>query len=90
MKRSIVLLQCLALGASAWGKLPEPAAEAKAKAEVTKAENAHKDKIAAYQNCLAQNATAKRYLAGAAGKRSAENTPPCAEPGPFVPPALRP
>jgi hypothetical protein len=91
MKRSLLFLACLALCAGAGAKLPEPTPEAKAKAELTKAENAHKDKVAAYQTCLAQSTAAKRYLASAAGKdKKAAETPPCADPGPFVAPVPPP
>lgn len=70
-------------------KLPDPSPEAKAKADLTKAENAHKDKIGAYQLCQSQDRAAKRYLASPAGKgKKAASLPPCADPGKFVPPEV--
>ncbi len=88
MKRTILMLASLALCAGALAKLPEPTPEEKAKAELAKAQNAHNDKVAAYKTCLAENATAKRYFASAAGRgKKSADTPPCVEPGPFVPPA---
>ncbi|HTY98555.1 MAG TPA: hypothetical protein VMB75_01885 [Rhodocyclaceae bacterium] len=87
MKRSILFLLSLALCAGAAAKLPPPPPEAAAKAELAKAENAHKDKVAAYKNCLVQNAVAKRYLAAARGKTTTES-PACVDPGPFVPPPM--
>ncbi|HEX8961927.1 MAG TPA: hypothetical protein VF801_02900 [Rhodocyclaceae bacterium] len=85
MKRSIVLLVSLALTAGAAAKLPQTE-EDKAKAELDKEKTAYTDKQSAYQTCLAQNATAKRYLASPAGKgKKSIETPPCTDPGPFTP-----
>ncbi|HEY6895952.1 MAG TPA: hypothetical protein VI279_01720 [Rhodocyclaceae bacterium] len=68
-------------------KLAAPSPEAKAKADLAKAETAYKDKLANYQLCQSQNAAAKRYLASAAGKgKKPSATPPCEDPGKYVPP----
>jgi hypothetical protein len=75
---------CLFAG-NAFAKLPDASPEAKAKAEVTKAENAHKDKVAAFQLCKSQNAVATRHLS-AKGKKAAP--PACEDPGKFVPPPV--
>lgn len=83
--KSISLLVGLSLCAgAACAKLPDPSPEAKAKADLTKAENAHKDKVAAYQLCQSQNAVAARYLK-AAGKSAKPDLPACADPGKFDP-----
>lgn len=87
MKRMTLALLALAVATAADAKLPDPSPEASAKADLAKAENAHKDKVAAYQLCQSQNGVAKRYLANSAGKgKGAAGAPPCADPGPFVPP----
>ena len=77
------------LAAPALAKLPPLSEEAKAKAEETKARGAHGDKVAAYKLCLAMDKVAADYRARArsAGKevRPATETPPCTDPGAFVP-----
>lgn len=71
----------------AFAKLPDTTPEAKEKAALTKAENAHKDKIGAYQLCQSQDKAAKKYLASPEGKsKKPASLPPCADPGKFVPP----
>lgn len=84
---TITILVAALFAAGALAKLPDVTPEAKAKAELTKAENAHKDKIANYQLCQSQDKTAKKYLASAEGKgKKPASLPPCADPGKFVPP----
>lgn len=77
------------LAAPALARLPPLSEEAKAKAEETKARGAHGDKVAAYKLCLAMDKVAADYRARArsAGKevRPATETPPCTDPGAFVP-----
>jgi hypothetical protein len=67
-------------------KLPAPTEEQKAKAEVDKAKAAWSDKVAAFQLCKAQDKAAAAYQAGGKGAHTQPGTP-CADPGPFVPPA---
>ncbi|MCK9380709.1 MAG: formate dehydrogenase [Sulfuritalea sp.] len=87
MKAVAFILSAALVAGSAFAKLPDPSPEAKEKAALTKAENAHKDKIAAYQVCQSQDKTAKRYLATPAGKgKKTTGGAPCADPGKFVPP----
>lgn len=91
MKPAITLIFAAAVATlfvgSALAKMPDATPEAKAKADLTKAENAHKDKIAAYQLCQSQDKAAKRYLAAPEGKgKKPASQPPCADPGKFVPP----
>ena len=87
--KAIIATLCCAVAFSAQAKLAAPSPEAKAKADLTKAENAHKDKIAAFQLCKSQDVAAKKYLSSAAGKgKKADTTPPCADPGKFVPPEI--
>ena len=95
MKRIVTLsLLTLAFGA-ALAKLPAPvlSEEAKAKAAEAAAKTAHGNKVADFQLCKSMERVAVRYQAEAkkAGKevKPPTETPPCADPGPFVypPPA---
>lgn len=79
----------LGLAGGALAKLPAPSDEAKAKAAEAKAKAAHGDKVGAYQLCKSMNAVAERHIKEQKAKGVALNpteTPPCADPGPFVPP----
>jgi hypothetical protein len=69
--------------------LPLPSDEAKAKAAETAAKAAWTDKVGAYQLCRSMNRTADYYRKSAQGKDApaAIDTPPCADPGPFVAPS---
>ena len=91
-----VLMLLAALAAPlAFAKLPTPVLtdEAKAKAAEAAAKTAWGNKVADYQLCKSMDKTAVKYQATmkAAGKEAkpATETPPCADPGPFVaaPPA---
>ncbi|MBL8474113.1 MAG: hypothetical protein KF778_03020 [Rhodocyclaceae bacterium] len=83
--KAISLLVGLSLCATtAWAKLPDPSPKAKAKADMTKAENAHKDKVAGYKLCMSQNAVAARYFKSS-GKSPKSELPACADPGKFDP-----
>jgi hypothetical protein len=59
--------------------LPEPSAEAKAKAAEAKAKTAWSDKVAAYQLCKAQDKVAAAYLKGKDAK-AVVATPACTDP----------
>jgi hypothetical protein len=90
MKRIVTLsLLTLAFGA-ALAKLPAPVLsdEAKAKAAEAAAKTAHGNKVADFQLCKSMERVAVRYQAEAkkAGKevKPPTETPPCADPGPFV------
>ena len=63
--------------------------EAKAKAAETAAKTAWTDKVGAYQLCQAMNRTADHYRKSPAGKDAPPpvDTPPCADPGAYAPPA---
>lgn len=76
---------CLASGPAA-AKLPAPTEEQKAQAELAKAKAAWGDKVAAFQTCRAQDRVVSAYQAGGKGAHTQPGTP-CADPGPFVPPA---
>lgn len=82
-----VVAAALASGA-ALAKLPAPSDDAKAKAAETAAKAAWTDKVGAFRLCQSMDhvASAYRASAAAAGKpaSSAEATPPCADPGPYV------
>jgi len=87
-----VLMTALAL--PAFAKLPPPSDEAKAKAAEAALKTAWSDKVAGFQLCKAMDRAAAAYQAAAkkAGKEPAVPvaTPPCADPGAFVPPAATP
>lgn len=84
------------LAVSAQAKLPPPSAEAGAKAAEASARAAHTGKVEAYQLCKSMDKVAAEYYADAkkAGKevKPPLDTPPCADPGPFVysPPEPKP
>jgi hypothetical protein len=82
---AILSLMCLG---SAWGKLPPPTEEARAKSAEAATKAAWTDKVGAYQLCLAMDrtATAYRRKAAAEGKITAapSPTPPCSDPGPYA------
>ncbi len=95
MQPSRLNLPALAIAAAmfaapALAKLPPPSDEAKAKAAETAAKAAWTDKVGGYQLCQAMNRTAEGYrkAEAAAGKTAPApvDTPPCADPGAFVPP----
>jgi hypothetical protein len=79
---------------TALAKLPPPSEEAKAKAAETTARNAWSDKVGAFKLCQTMDQVASVYRAksAAAGRPAsgAAQTPPCADPGPFVPPQITP
>ena len=87
-----VLLTALAL--PAFAKLPAPSDEAKAKAAEAALKTAWGDKVAGFQLCKAMDRAAVSYQA--ASKRDGKEpatpvvTPPCADPGAYVPPAATP
>jgi hypothetical protein len=76
------------LGSAALAKLPAPSDEAKAKAAEAKAKADHGAKVDAFKLCLAMNKVAASHQADLkkAGKSAPApvETPPCADPGPFV------
>ena len=85
-----ILLASLAaalMTASAHAKLPAPSAEAKAKAAEAAAKTAWTDKVGAYQLCQAMNRVAAHYRKHKKDAPAAVETPACADPGAFVPPA---
>jgi hypothetical protein len=89
---STLLLTSLALTAgSAAAKLPPQSPEAAAAAAATKDKTAWTEKVAAYKLCLAQDRVAKQYhkTKADAPKQTVE-TPPCTDPGPYVPSAAAP
>ena len=93
MKKTLLILSLLAVGAAAHAKLPAPPAptpEAAAKAAEAKAKADHGNKVAAYQLCKSMDKAAANHFKtiAAAGKSGAPaaNAPACADPGPFVAP----
>jgi hypothetical protein len=89
MKKSLALLFVLACGASAvQAKLPPPTPEAKAAADAAKDKAAWSDKVASYKLCQVQDKIAAQYLKSKEGaKKPTVETPPCTDPGPYVPTA---
>jgi hypothetical protein len=94
--RSILpaLLLLLAGAAPVHAKLPPLGDEAKAKATEAAAKTAWSDKVGGYKLCEAMNRTADAYRTAmkASGKEApaAVETPPCADPGAYVPPVAAP
>ena len=85
MKKIILAIGLMALGATAFAKLPPPSDEAKAKAAEAAAKTAHNGKMDNYLLCKSQDKVAahvQRTNKAKAGKPAA--TPPCADPGKFV------
>src|SRR5512144_3211328 len=85
-----ILVATLTFAGPALAKIPPPTEAAKAAADEAKAKSAWSDKVAAYQLCLVQDRVAARYRQSAAaqGKQASQQalpTPPCADPGPYVP-----
>jgi hypothetical protein len=88
----LVVAAALVFAGGAAAKLPEPSEEAKAKAAEAKAKADHAGKVAAYKLCLTMNAVAERHVKEQKAKGVAVTpveTPPCVDPGPFVPPAVQ-
>lgn len=83
-----------ALAAPASAKLPPASDEAKAKAAEAALKTAWGDKVAGFQLCNAMDKAAAAYQAASkrAGKEPAVPvaTPPCADPGAFVPSGATP
>jgi hypothetical protein len=89
----LVVAAALVFAGAAAAKLPEPSEEAKAKAAEAKAKADHAGKVAAYQLCKSMNAVAERHIREQKAKGvavSPTETPPCVDPGPFVPAAPAP
>ena len=85
----LVLMSALIFAAGpAAAKLPAVSDDAKAKAAEAAAKAAHGNKVADYQLCKSMDKAAGKYYAAmkAAGKEAKPptETPPCADPGPFV------
>jgi len=88
--RRVILLASLAgllMAAAAQAKLAPLSDEAKAKAAETAAKTGWTDKVGAYQLCQAMNRVAAHYHKGNKDAPAAVETPPCTDPGAFVPPA---
>jgi len=81
-----ILAAAQALLQPAAAKLPPPSDEAKAKAAEAAAKTAWTDKVSAFQLCRAMDRSAQHYRKTTKAAPPAVGTPPCADPGPFVPP----
>jgi Tfp pilus assembly protein PilV len=90
MKKFLLTGLLLSVSLLASAKLQAPALDdvAKAKVAETAAKTAWSGKVAGYKLCKSQDKSAANYykVAKAAGKptKPATQTPPCADPGPFV------
>ena len=71
---------------AALAKLPPQSDEAKAKAAETAYKAAWNDKVAAYHVCRSMERVVATYRSSPAGKSASapEQTPPCADPGPYA------
>jgi len=87
MKKTLLLISALALSGAALAKLPAPSEEAKAKAAEAAAKTAHGNKVADYQLCKSREKTAAHYYktTGKGKPAAKEQTPACADPGPYKP-----
>jgi hypothetical protein len=76
------------LATAALAKLPPLSDEAKAKVAEAAAKAAWTDKVGAYQMCKVVDRVVAGYRAGPAARTASapEQTPPCADPGPFASP----
>ena len=85
MRIALALIAALCAGL-AFGKLPPPTDEAKAKAAEVAAKAAWDDKIASYKLCLAMDRTAAAYRKSqnGSGLAAPTTTAPCVDPGPYV------
>ena len=94
MLKHIIIAACgLAFSAVGLAKLPAPTPEQQAAAAMNAAKAAHAGKVDAYTLCMSQAKVADAYVQQqkAGGKvYTPEATPPCVNPGPFVPPAATP
>jgi hypothetical protein len=94
MRLALAVLTMTALALPAVAKLPPPSDEAKAKAAEAALKTAWGDKVAGFQLCRAMDKAAAAYQVATkkAGKEPAAPvaTPPCSDPGAFVPPAATP
>ena len=89
MRLSVVFVAAAAFSVgAALAKMPPQSDEAKAKAAETANQAAWTDKVSAYQLCRSMDRVAATYRARAAGAgKSAsapDQTPPCADPGPYA------
>ena len=93
MRLALALLMTV-LSLPAFAKLPAPSDEAKAKAAEAALKTAWGEKVAGFQLCRAMDKAAAAYQASTkkVGKEPAVPvaTPPCSDPGAFVPPAATP
>ncbi|NRF70733.1 hypothetical protein HLB44_27375 [Aquincola sp. S2] len=89
-----VCVAVLLVSSPAAAKLPPLSDEAKAKAAETAAKTEWTNKVGAYQLCRSMERTVEHYkkTASAGGKpvMAPVDTPPCTDPGAFVPPAATP
>jgi hypothetical protein len=89
MRLSIVVAAAASLTfGAALAKLPPPTDEAKAKSAETASKAAWSDKVASYQLCQSMERVAATYRSRAAtagkGASAPEQTPACADPGPYT------
>ncbi len=89
MKKSSALIASITLmlaAAGAYAKLPPPTEEAKAAAAAAKDKTDWSNKVAAYKLCLAQDKLVATLKGKDGAKKPSAEVPPCANPGPYVPP----
>lgn len=93
LKHFIIALCGLTVAAAGIAKLPAPTPEQQAAAALNSAKSAHAAKVEAHQLCVLQASIADAYIKEQKAKGKVytpEATPACANPGPFVAPAMTP
>lgn len=86
MDNTLVTLTMVFAAGAAFAKLPPPSPEEAAAAAAAKDKTAWTEKVAAYKLCLAQDRVARHYRqTTASANKPAVETPPCVDPGPYVP-----
>lgn len=80
-----IVLAAMMVAGTALAKLPPLNEAEQAKAAEAKNKTAWSSKVAAYQLCLVQDRVAAQYLREKGKPKPDVQTPPCTNPGPYVP-----
>jgi hypothetical protein len=93
LKHAIIAVCALTFTAAVAAKLPALTPEQQSAAALNAAKAAHAGKVDAYTLCMSQTKVADAFIKEQKAKGvvfTPEATPPCVNPGPFVPPADAP
>lgn len=85
MKTSLVVVAAI-VASPALATLPPAPDAAKAQAKEAAAKSAWTDKVGAYKLCLSMDRVAEGYRKSRPDAPAPQQTPPCADPGPYVSP----